>query len=304
MKTVCGLVLVMACAIPTVALQPADAVGSTPGPSRDAVTWNARAAAGYIDSRLDWWLAWPNAARDHDTACVSCHTALPYALARPALRAALGEHDLAAPERTLLAHVEKRVRLWQETEPFYPDQTRGLPKTSESRGTEAVLNALILATRDARAGTLSDVGRQAFANLWPLQFKAGELKGAWAWLNFHYEPWESTESPYFGATLAALAVGSAPDGYAAAPEIQDQLKLLREYLQRGAATERLFNRTMVLWASAKLPGLLTQDRRAAIVDDIVAGRRMGSPIRASSKRPRRRLGRRRNPRVRRATGVS
>ena len=31
--------------------------------------------------------------------CVSCHTALPYALARPKLRAALGERDLSEPQR-------------------------------------------------------------------------------------------------------------------------------------------------------------------------------------------------------------
>ena len=235
--------------------------------------WNSRAAAAYLDGRLDWWLHWPNAARDHDTACVSCHTALPYALARPGLRTALGDHDLAAPERLMLANVVKRVRLWKEVEPFYPDQTRGLPKTSESRGTEAILNALVLASRDAQAGALTDDARQAFANLWPLQFKAGDLKGAWAWLNFHYEPWESTDAPYYGATLAALAVRSAPGGYGASPEIQDQLKLLRDYLQRGADKERLFNRVMVLWASAKLPGLLTPAQRQAIVDAAVSVQR-------------------------------
>ena len=43
-------------------------------------SWNARAAAGYLDARQEWWQHWPNAARDHDTQCVSCHTALPYAL--------------------------------------------------------------------------------------------------------------------------------------------------------------------------------------------------------------------------------
>ena len=64
--------------------------------------WSPRAAAGYLDGRLNWWLTWPNAARDHDTACVSCHTALPYALARPALRSALREPDVAAPERAML----------------------------------------------------------------------------------------------------------------------------------------------------------------------------------------------------------
>ena len=229
-----------------------------------------RAAAAYLDGRLDWWLHWPNAARDHDSSCVSCHTALPYALARPALRRGLEEGEMPAPERMMLANVAKRVRLWKEVEPFYPDQTRGLPKTSESRGTESVLNALILAMQDSSADVLSDDARQAFSNMWALQFEAGELKGAWAWLNFHYEPWESTESAYFGAALGAIAVGSAPGNYASSPAIQDQLKLLREYLQHGAESERLFNRLMVLWASSKLPGLLTFQQKQGIIDAAIA----------------------------------
>jgi squalene-hopene/tetraprenyl-beta-curcumene cyclase len=229
-----------------------------------------RAAAEYLDTRLDWWVHWPNAARDHDTSCVSCHTALPYALARPALHRILDEPEPAPAERIMLANVTKRVRLWKEVEPFYPDQTRGLPKTSESRGTESVLNALVLSAHDASTAVLSDDARLAFSNMWALQFKAGELKGAWAWLNFHYEPWESNESGYFGACIAALAVGTAPGNYAANPEIQEQLKLLRDYLQQRADTERLFNRAMVLWASSKLAGLLTPPQRQAIIEAALA----------------------------------
>src|SRR6266571_5419759 len=238
-------------------------------PAQQAARWDPRKAAAYLDGRMDWWLRWPNAARDHDTTCVSCHTALPYALARRSLRSELAEKDASAPERMMLANVVKRVRLWKDVEPFYPDQTRGLPKTSESRGTEAVLNALILAARDAPTGALTDDARQAFDNLWPLQCEAGDLKGAWAWLNFHYEPWESSDSPYYGAALAALAVGSAPGGYASRPEIQDRLKLLRDYLEHGADTESLFNRVTVLWAATRLPGLLTPAQRRAIVDAAV-----------------------------------
>src|SRR5262249_34418369 len=99
-------------------------------------TWDARAAAKYLDARQTWWSSWPTAARDHQTACVSCHTALPFALARPALRSELGETEVASAERRMVDDVIKRVRLWRDVEPFYPDQTRGLPKTSESRGTE------------------------------------------------------------------------------------------------------------------------------------------------------------------------
>src|SRR3954447_9515130 len=149
--------------------------------------WNRRAAAAYLDQRATWWTTWPNAQRDHGTFCVSCHTALPYALARPALRQPLGETAASPAEAALLANVTKRVMLWREVEPFYPDQTRGVPKTSESRGTESILNALVLASRDAAAGSLSDDGRRAFDNMWALQMKTGDTTGAWTWLNFHYE---------------------------------------------------------------------------------------------------------------------
>jgi squalene-hopene/tetraprenyl-beta-curcumene cyclase len=162
--------------------------------------------------------------------------------------------------------VIKRVRLWREVEPFYPDQTRGLPKTSESRGTEAVLNALVLATRDEHDGRASDDARLAFDNLWSLQFRAGDLSGGWAWLNFHNEPWEANESPYFGAALAAIAVGREPDGYAASADNQERLKRLREYLRKGIATQSLFNRAMLLWASGGMSDLLSPEERKAIVD--------------------------------------
>jgi hypothetical protein len=54
-----------------------------------ANTWNPKAAAAYLDRRQAWWMEWPRAQRDHGTFCVSCHTAVPYALSRSALRSAL-----------------------------------------------------------------------------------------------------------------------------------------------------------------------------------------------------------------------
>src|SRR6202011_2486917 len=54
-------------------------------------SWDQKAAAVYLDQRAGWWMEWPKAARDHQTFCVSCHTAVPYALSRPALRKALTE---------------------------------------------------------------------------------------------------------------------------------------------------------------------------------------------------------------------
>jgi len=235
-----------------------------------SATWDPKAAAGYMDGRQSWWMTWPNAARDHDTACVSCHTALPYALARPALRGPLAEREASAPERKMLEQVTKRVRLWREVEPFYPDQTRGLPKTSESRGTEAILNAAVLSARDASLGTLSDDTRQAFENMWALQFKTGEQAGGWAWLNFHNEPWEAPGSQYFGNSLAAIALGTAPGGYAALPANQDRVKALATALRGGVDKADLLNRAMILWAASKITGVLTPEQSRQIADDLIA----------------------------------
>src|SRR6266481_7251800 len=95
------------CLIGFAILNSAAAISFARRPSATISAPALRAAAAYLDNRLDWWVHWPNAARDHDTSCVSCHTALPYALARPALHRALEEHEAAIPERKLLANVGK-----------------------------------------------------------------------------------------------------------------------------------------------------------------------------------------------------
>jgi squalene-hopene/tetraprenyl-beta-curcumene cyclase len=120
-------------------------------------SWDQKAAAAYLDRRQEWWMESPKTRRDHGTFCVSCHTAVPYALSRPALRRALAERAPSAPERGLLDNVTKRVRLWNEIAPYHSDADRGAYKTVESCGTESVLNALILASDDAQNGQLSGV---------------------------------------------------------------------------------------------------------------------------------------------------
>ncbi len=236
--------------------------------STNSARWSAKAAAAYLDGRLNWWMGWPVAARDHDTFCVSCHTVAPYGLARPVLRAALGEQATSPPEQKLLDNVTKRVRMWQQVAPFYPDEARGVPKTSESRGTESVLNALILTGHDAPTGRLSADSRLALDVMWGEQLQAGEARGAWPWLQFHNAPWEG-DSQYYGATLAAVTVGMAPGGYRSDPAIQYRLSLLGDYIVRERASQVLIDRVMLLWASARLPSLLSPAERQSIIDEAV-----------------------------------
>ena len=232
-------------------------------------SWDQNAAASYLDRRQEWWMQWPRSQRDHDTFCVSCHTAVPYSLSRQALRIALAESTPSAGERKLLDSVTKRVRLWKEVAPFYSDADRGAYKTVESRGTESVLNALILASRDAQSGQLSNDARAALENMWAEQQTTGSKKGAWLWLRFNNEPWEADDSDYYGATLAAVATGIAPGDYRVTPQIQNNVTMLREYLSRESAAQKPINRVSLLWAAAKMPGLIEPDGKKAIIAELL-----------------------------------
>jgi hypothetical protein len=108
----------------------------------------------------------------------------------------------------------------------------------------------------------------AFDHMWALQRTTGETRGTWWWLDFGLQPWEAADSQYYGAALAAVAVGTAPENYPLEPAIQHYLELLREYLDREYATQSLFNRTALLWASAKLPGLLEAERQKSLINEI------------------------------------
>jgi squalene-hopene/tetraprenyl-beta-curcumene cyclase len=234
-----------------------------------AGSWSPKAAAAYLDQRADWWMGWPGAARDHGTFCVSCHTALPYALSRPALREPLADDAPSNNERRLLDNVTKRVRLWKEAGPYYGDRDRSSDKAIESRGTEAVLNALILACHDAQSGRFNEDTRTALDNMWALQQTTGDQAGAWPWLQFGLSPWEARDSQYYGVALAALAVGTAPENYRSSAAIQNNLERLRAYLDREYGKQSLSNRVVLLWASTKLSGLLDKEREESLSNDIL-----------------------------------
>jgi squalene-hopene/tetraprenyl-beta-curcumene cyclase len=234
--------------------------------------WSPKAAAGYLDQRSTWWMTWPKAARDHETFCISCHTAAPFALSRSALRGPLGETAPSPNEQKVLSNIVKRVRMWKDVDPFYSDQTSGLPKTSESRGTESILDALILVWNDAPSGKLSADARLALDNMWALQLKSGDMKGSWAWLQFHNAPWEG-DSQFYGTALAAIAIGTAPGDYRSEPGVQPGVKLLSAWLQAGMDAQTPLDRVVLLWAAAKMPDLLTDARKKTIVEQTLSRQR-------------------------------
>jgi hypothetical protein len=226
----------------------------------DAKSWDRKAAAAYLDERMNWWATWPSAARDHETFCVSCHTTLPYALARPALRSALAEHAPSADERVFIDNISKRVSLWQEVQPFYSDAKNGAPKSAESRGTEAVLNALVLARYDAPAA-IDALEQHVGAAI------EGRRKARL--VDLVEFPQRAVGSRRFGV-LGRLAGGSR--GRMGARKLSEQRRdsgesgAPRRVPAREQQTQSTLNRAVALWAAGKLPQLLQPEQRAAIVE--------------------------------------
>jgi hypothetical protein len=229
--------------------------------------WDAAKAAAYLDSREVYWQSWEPAKRDQGTVCISCHTVLPYAMARPELRRASSETGTTSPEKVLIASIQKRVTNWDQIQPVYSEQV-GPGKAAQSRATEAVLNAVILASYDTRQGHLLPVTRKAFDEVWALQEVTGPNAGGWKWQDFHLAPWESGESAYQGAALLAVKTQNAPDGYATGADAQRHLESLGKYLQRGYSSQPVINQLFVFWASAKSPPLLTAEQRKAFLDKL------------------------------------
>jgi squalene-hopene/tetraprenyl-beta-curcumene cyclase len=228
--------------------------------------WDREGAAKYLDERMQVWFANGKKLRtgQAETVCVSCHTTLPYALARPALRRAMQVAAFTPQETRLIEETTRRVESYSDHQPLY-DHSES--KKTESRGTEAVLNALILVSADAAQGRRepSAPTQQALKRLWETQ----RPDGAWDWLDFGLEPFETVDGVYYGATLAALAIGSAPGSSTSrTAETRAGVKKLRGYLKEKYATQSLFNRTWLLLVSTRLNDLLTSAQRSALITEI------------------------------------
>jgi squalene-hopene/tetraprenyl-beta-curcumene cyclase len=202
-----------------------------------AESFSTQRAADYLDQTALQWMK--------ERKCGSCHTTYVYLVARPSLK----EYGGTA-EGQVRAFFENRAANWDKNKPSWD--------------TEVVATASALAIHDARTtGKLHPVTRLALDRMWTLQRK----DGAWDWLKLNNPPMEHDD--YFGATIAALGAGMAPDNYAATPSAQEGLTKLRKYFATKPAPD-LHHRTMLLWASQHLGGLMTKKEQLAAIDQLLS----------------------------------
>jgi hypothetical protein len=179
-------------------------------------------------------------------------------------------------ETRILEQTRSRVSNWDklDTPAFQLMYDFDEAKKKQSRGTEAVLNTLLLARDDRSRGCKEPRAdtKKALAILWDTQITEGPRKGSWEWINFGMEPWESNNSPYMGAALAAIAVGSIPNAGQAGTggDSRERLDSLRQFLIRNFDSQNLHNRVWMLWAATSMDGLLTPEQKDRLIEQIIA----------------------------------
>ncbi|HSI34270.1 MAG TPA: hypothetical protein VK986_11835 [Tepidisphaeraceae bacterium] len=204
-----------------------------------AKTFSAEQAARYLDRAALNWQKTKN--------CATCHTNLYYLAARPALANVLPDSG----EVRAFYEAYPKVR-WQKSKP------------SENSGFWTIVVGAGLTFNDAQTTrTLSPVARDVLDRMWTVQ----RADGGWKWPDCNYAPMEIDD--HYGATVAALAVGIAPGGYAQTPQARAGLDKLRAYFKANPP-KSLHHRAMLAWCSVRLDGIATDAERKRTLAELLA----------------------------------
>lgn len=200
-------------------------------------------AVHFLDSAaLDWQQSWQ---------CFTCHTNISYLMARPLISADAPAH------REVRKYAEELISLrWEEVGPRFD--------------AEIVAIAAALALNDAASTQkLHPLSRVALDRMWTVQREAGD----WKWpIGCRWPPMESDE--HYGVTLAAIATGAAPDGYAQTPAAQAGLAKIRAFLKQHPPND-LHHKGMILWAASYVDNLITPVDRSKWIKELLAAERPG-----------------------------
>ena len=180
--------------------------------------------------------------------CFSCHTNFAYLYARPFISAQAPAHDDVRKALETMVSVR-----WKEQGPRWP--------------AEVVAAAAALAFNDAHTtGKLHPLTKMALDRMWTVQRKDGGFN----WLLLGMPPMEIDE--HYGASLAALAVGFAPDNYAKSDAAHKGLGQIRAYLKANPPLN-LHHKTMILWVSTYLDGFLSDTDKEVTIKEMLAKQR-------------------------------
>jgi squalene-hopene/tetraprenyl-beta-curcumene cyclase len=206
-----------------------------------ATEFSLERTARYLDNTALHWQ------KTH--ACTACHTMLPYLMARPALNA------LAPQSAEVRQFFEEVVTGKREAMPDY--------SCKDVDGAVAIGVASAMAINDRwTTGKLHPLTRQALDRMWTLQ----RADGAWQWPFRDTPPLKLNE--HYGVTLAAIAVGMAPDDYGSTPTAKAGLAGVRRYLSTTNPVS-MHQKAMLLWASCYVDGLLSADAKVETLSSLL-----------------------------------
>lgn len=196
----------------------------------------ARAVDFLDNTALDW---------TKNRGCFSCHSNFAYLYARPMISA-------DAP-----AHQDVRQALEDLVSKRWPDKK---PRWDA----EVVTAAAALAHNDAHTTKkLHPLTRTALDRMWTVQQKDGGIR----WLKLSLPPMEWDD--HYGVTLAALAVGVAPDDYANTEQAKKGLDGLKRWLKANPP-RNLHHQMMLLWVATYLDGFLSDADKSAVKKAMLA----------------------------------
>jgi squalene-hopene/tetraprenyl-beta-curcumene cyclase len=217
------------------------AVAETPKPAPTtpdepiAKEFSPAKAAAFIDGV---GLAWTR-----ERKCATCHTNVPFMLARPKVIG--GDPE---PMREVRAFLENRVKSWETRKP--------------ASDYDVVATAYALAANDASTtGKLHPTTKAALDRMWTVQLD----DGSWSWPDCDWPPLEHDQ--FFSIAYVAVATALAPDDYAKTPAAQAGLANIRKYLKANPVPE-LHHKATLLWAATEIDGLLTAEEKAATVAEL------------------------------------
>jgi squalene-hopene/tetraprenyl-beta-curcumene cyclase len=177
--------------------------------------------------------------------CFSCHSNYAYLYARPLVSAKSQAHD------EVRKALEEMVTVrWKEKGPRWD--------------AEVVASAAALSFNDSQTmGKLHPLTKMALDRMWTVQRK----DGGFSWLKCAWPPMEIDD--HYGATLAALAVGFAPENYAKSDAAQKGLAQIRSWLKSNPPENR-HHKAMILWVSTYLDDFMSKDDQRATIKELLS----------------------------------